>query len=91
MRNYRVGRIAEIDIIAEKDEYICFIEVKTRTGKNYGYGREAVDMRKRKKIRIVAKTFLSENNITEKCVRFDVIEINYSGCCMEVNFIENAF
>lgn len=94
-RNYRAGRYAEVDIIAEKEEYICFIEVKTRSGTLYGYGREAVGKKKRLKIRKAASMFLADNNISEKYIRFDVIEIILKGSASdidyEVNYIDNAF
>ena len=44
--NFR-SRFGEIDIIAKKDEYIHFIEVKTRT-KNIIEAREAINKEKEK-------------------------------------------
>lgn len=44
-RNVRVGH-AEIDIIAENDEYIVFAEVKTRRSDSFGTPASAVDGRK---------------------------------------------
>ena len=35
-------KLGEIDIIAQKDDYIVFVEVKARTSKLYGLPREAV-------------------------------------------------
>ena len=39
----------EIDIIARKGDYICFVEVKTRSSDNFGEPREAVNFHKQKK------------------------------------------
>ena len=47
--NFRC-RIGEIDIIAEKDGIIIFVEVKLRTSTEKGMPCEAVDIKKQKKI-----------------------------------------
>ena len=39
-------KAGEIDIIAENDGYLCFIEVKYREGLENGFPEEAVDIRK---------------------------------------------
>ena len=49
-RNFRT-RMGEIDIIAIKDSVLHIIEVKTRTGFDYGYPSDAVTESKRKTIR----------------------------------------
>ena len=65
----------EIDIIAEKDNTLIFIEVKTRTSRKYGEAREAVDNRKQKHIYEAARYFLYKTNMEEAYTRIDVIEI----------------
>lgn len=44
-RNYRI-RLGEADIIAEKDGVLLFVEVKTRAGKSYGLGEDALTPKK---------------------------------------------
>lgn len=48
-RNWRVGNKIEIDIIAEKDGVIVFVEVKARKGE-FQQADEAVDTKKRLKM-----------------------------------------
>ncbi|WP_422615238.1 YraN family protein [Fusobacterium necrophorum] len=48
-RNFRTS-IGEIDIIAEKDDILVFVEVKYRKNRNFGYGKEAVNSQKLLKI-----------------------------------------
>ena len=48
-RNWRIGNTIEIDIIAEKDGVIVFVEVKARKG-DFILGEDSVDEKKMKKI-----------------------------------------
>ncbi len=85
-RNYRC-RFGEIDIIAECDGVLHFIEVKNRTH-NLIPGRYAVNSGKRRHIRQAAQNYLMQHNITNAClVSFDVIEITDGN----VEFLENCF
>lgn len=65
----------EADIIARSGNYLCFIEVKTRTGTAKGFPAEAVDSRKRDKYERIAACYLQDCNEDEVRVRFDVISI----------------
>lgn len=89
--NYR-KRVGEIDIIAEKDGVVCFIEVKTRGENAIARPMEAVDFSKQEKIRAAAMAF-ERDNAQEVESRFDVIEIildkNYK--MKEINHIKAAF
>ena len=86
-RNFR-NRSGEIDLIAKKDGYICFVEVKYRTTTDFGSPLEAVDFRKQNQIRKVAMYYLMKNKLSEwtPC-RFDVIAFEGE----KMTHIENAF
>lgn len=88
-RNF-YSSFGEIDIIAGKDDFVVFVEVKYRSSKLYNAPSEAVNVRKRKKIKKTALHYIGENEITNKDFRFDIIEITgyYE---LKVNHIENAF
>jgi putative endonuclease len=95
-KNFRVGRSNEIDIIARDNEYICFIEVKTRSSTYFGMPSESVNKRKQQKIIYMAGIYLMRNNIPEHNVRFDVIELIISKDhdkpeLKSINLIKNAF
>ncbi|MDH5399641.1 MAG: YraN family protein [Cyclobacteriaceae bacterium] len=72
-RNYRFGR-AEIDIIAEKDNILSFVEVKTRSDNSFGYPETFVSERKADKIREGAESYLEQNNWPGH-IRFDIIAV----------------
>ena len=92
-KNYRAFR-KEIDIIALKDEYIIFAEVKTRSSVKFGTPSESVNITKQKNIILVAKQFMIYNAAySELQPRFDVIEIycDKSTGKNYVRHIEGAF
>lgn len=86
------SRYGEIDIILENNEYIVFVEVKTRKKQNFCRGIEAVN--KNKKIKIIKTAFVYLlNNLSKKQPRFDVAEVivNNKGTLETINHFENAF
>ena len=93
----------EIDIIAENDDVIAFVEVKTRTfpakyKEPYSYGRpaDAVTYRKRMNTVEAALAYVYNNGI-DKRIRFDVCEIYFAEYpdktyrLHKLNYIDNAF
>jgi putative endonuclease len=68
-------RGGEIDIIAQKDGQIIFVEVKTRLSRKYGLPEEAVSESKRQKMEQTAFKYLAENNVKEENFRFDILAI----------------
>ncbi len=88
--NYRC-RLGEIDIIAENEQYICFVEVKTRAEHSRYAPADAVDFQKRKKLIAAAKLFLSQFP-TDKQPRFDIAEVYMHGeRIRSIHLIENAY
>lgn len=89
-RGYRC-RLGEIDIIARIGEKLIFCEVKTRTSAGYGEPFEALNEKKKKKIRQVASFYTAFVEKSPVDVRFDVISIVISGGDVKIDHIENAF
>ena len=90
--NYR-SRFGEVDIIAETDEYIVFVEVKTRSEKAIYKPFEAVTKQKQQKILRAAMQYLGATE-NEKQVRFDIVEVYLTKnpfAKTKVNHIKNAF
>lgn len=93
-RNYSC-RFGEIDIIAEKEEYIIFIEVKARKKGSLVSPIEAVDSKKVKRIMLTAEDYISKTE-TVLQPRFDVAEVEVSenadkSLSYSLHYIENAF
>ena len=88
-QNYRT-KLGEIDIIAQRDEFLVFVEVKTRKT-NYFPTSNVVTFYKQKKIINTAKLFILKNNIIDKVCRFDVASVVAHGNEYNIEYIENAF
>jgi putative endonuclease len=89
-RNYRC-RFGEIDIVAEKDKEIVFIEVKTRKSFTFGQPEEAIDRRKQQKIMRTAEKYIQDKKLEECFVRIDAIFVvfDHKGK-MSIKHLENA-
>jgi putative endonuclease len=69
-------RSGEIDIIAECDGRLVFVEVRTRrAGGRFGTAAESVDRRKQQKVRDIAQVYLRSVHRQNALIRFDVIAI----------------
>ncbi|RNL48446.1 YraN family protein [Paraeggerthella hongkongensis] len=65
----------EADIIARDEEWVVFVEVKTRSSCEKGFPSEAVDPEKRKRYENIAALFLRDYDVVDVPVRFDVVSI----------------
>ncbi len=73
-RNYRTP-LGELDLIAEQNRVICFIEVKTREDSRYGLPQESITPRKQRKLTKSALVYLKEHHLLEREARFDIVAI----------------
>ena len=73
-RNFTV-RGGEIDLIAEKDDIVHFVEVKLRKSAAFAQAREFVDYKKQERLKQTALLYLSQHEENTKQPRFDVIEV----------------
>ncbi len=84
-RNYRTP-FGEADIVALKDGYTCFVEVKTRESDVFGLPTEAVTREKQRRYRMIAGFYCTTIG-REVPIRFDVAAIFEGG----LEYFENAF
>ncbi|GBD40123.1 MAG: UPF0102 protein [Deltaproteobacteria bacterium] len=87
-RNFRCKH-GEIDLIAEKEGVICFIEVKARSTYRFGFPEEAITSYKRKRIWAVALFYLQKNKIKSRDLRFDIVSVDLKT--HKARLIQNAF
>jgi putative endonuclease len=89
-RNVRT-KVGEIDLIAEENGILCFIEVKGRSGTGFGHPAEAVTLEKQRRISRAAEAYLQRERIKKRICRFDVVAILDQGVGGGVEILRDAF
>jgi putative endonuclease len=90
-RNWRCG-IGELDLVLVRGDLLVICEVKTRRGGRFGAGFDAVDARKRRKLRSLGEAFLQQHSFGPIAVRFDVASVRLRpDGSTEVDVFEDAF
>jgi putative endonuclease len=89
-RRYR-RRGGEIDIVARDGRTVVFVEVKTRDGREFGVGAEAIGPLKRQRMAAVALDYLARHRLTECACRFDVVAIEIGEREPRIEVYRNAF
>lgn len=88
-RNWRFKKI-EIDIIAQKNNMLAIVEVKTRSSNYFGNPQDFVNQ---KKIRLLVEgvnQYVISKNIDLE-IRFDIIAIIKTPTQFKIEHLENAF
>lgn len=88
-QNWRHGKTIEIDLIAEKDSVVVFVEVKARKG-DYILPDEAVDMAKIKKMVKGGDIYMQKFEEPRE-FRMDIITILGTPESYELQHLEDAF
>lgn len=90
-RNFRC-RYGEIDLVAEENLDLVFVEVKTRRGTARGLPEEAVDSRKARKLQEVACSYLDLHDLADCSWRIDVVAVQFSstGKLEEIRVYQHA-
>lgn len=89
-KNWRFKKY-EIDIIAQKNDIIHIIEVKTRHISEFGEPEDFVTKAKQKYIVTAANEFMNQKNLNLEC-EFDIISIKLvENKQPQLNHLKNAF
>ncbi|MGE4585804.1 MAG: YraN family protein [Mangrovibacterium sp.] len=87
--NWR-SRRAEIDIIALDQDELVIVEVKSRTGEQFGHPADAVNQKKMDHLIAAAERYIRRNQIGLN-TRFDLIAIIFENNRHRLEHIKNAF
>jgi putative endonuclease len=88
-KNYRY-RKSEVDLIVKHDNWLIFVEVKTRSGSFFGYPETFVDRKKQYMIFEAAENYMYEKDWNGN-VRYDIVSIMVVKGKLEIFHIEDAF
>lgn len=83
-------RKKEIDIIAEKDDFLIIVEVKSRSIGFQENPKDAVNMKKQRFLIQAANAYIDKYDIDLE-VRFDIITVVFDDQEYEIKHIEDAF
>ncbi len=89
--NYRCPE-GEIDIVAKDKDCLVFIEVRTKTSREFGSPEESITLTKRERLRAVASRYRQTHSNLPPLWRIDVVavELDQKGKLSRIELIENA-
>ncbi len=89
--NYRCPA-GEIDIIAQQQDTLVFVEVRTKKSRQFGTPEESITPAKMEKLRTVAAHYGQNRSNLPAAWRIDVvaIEMDSGGKVSRIELIENA-
>ena len=89
-RNYRCA-LGEMDIIARDRGTLVFVEVKTRTSRDFGGPAAALTPHKQRQLSRVALTYLNQKKLDDLPARFDVVTVEMIPPEPRIDVIRDAF
>ncbi|MDE0535924.1 MULTISPECIES: YraN family protein [unclassified Tenacibaculum] len=88
-KNYRFQK-AEVDIIAQKDDLLIAVEVKTRSSIDFGNPQDFVNPKKIKLLVSAIDNYVNDRDLDVE-VRFDIIAILREQGAFKIEHIKDAF
>lgn len=88
-QNHRVGKL-ELDIVAEKDNWLIIVEVRTRSTDTFIAPEESIDLRKIKNLVSAAQGYIRYFNWQGE-TRFDIITVMPDRDGFKIDHIIDAF
>ncbi len=88
--NWRKGKM-EVDIIAQKNEVLILVEVKSRSSSQFGHPEAFVDGKKQLMMADAAEAYIYDHQLKDMSVRYDIISLVIANEHCSVLHIQDAF
>ena len=82
---------AEIDLIAREDDFVVFVEVRSRSNRRFGTAAETVRARKIARVARAAQAYLALHGLTSAPARFDVVGVDMTSGAPVCTLVRSAF
>jgi putative endonuclease len=89
-RRFRT-RCGELDIVARDGGTVVFVEVRARSGSNFGTPFESVTWKKRQRLSQMAASYLCAKRLAGVACRFDVVAILERQGTQTIELLRGAF
>ena len=89
-RRYRT-RFGEIDVIANDQGTVVFVEVKTKTDCTFSDPVESVTKQKQRRVVSMAEQYVAYHRLDDTPCRFDVVAIDSSVTPSQITIYKDAF
>ncbi|WP_434390777.1 YraN family protein [Melittangium boletus] len=89
-RNYAC-RHGELDVVAEREGTVCFVEVRMRSTAAWGDPSQTVSFAKQRRVVKTALHYLGTHGVRGRMLRFDVISVVGRGERATVEHLPGAF
>ena len=84
-------REGELDIVAERDEFLCFVEVRMRSSAVFGEPSLTVTREKQRRVVRAALRYLQRRPAPRRMIRFDVMTVLGRGRAAVIEHLPGAF
>lgn len=82
----------DLDLVGWDGNRLCFVEVKSRTARDWAPAESAVDDDKRRTVRRLARRYLRRAGLPEAAARFDVVSVYFHRRQEpEITLVKDAF
>jgi putative endonuclease len=89
-RRYRTDH-GELDIVSTHNGYVVFVEVRAKSGADFGDGAESITPQKQQQLVWMATDYVTRKRLENTPCRFDVVSIETSVNPPRVTVFEDAF
>lgn len=89
-RRFKFGR-RDIDLVAQRENSIAFVEVKARKGDAFGDPVEAVHHRKQRELSKSAQVWIERHGRDGEAYQFDVVGVLVADDSVKIKHVTNAF